>query len=133
MRIKTLILVVALALCLQIGAVSASQIVIEDADTIWSGISEYSSDLTDVTSNVTPRILVEYTNTIYRNDLTPSTNLLNVTSSVTPRIMVEYANSIYRNDLNDIPTDLATLANEVPSKIIFVESQIDQRHGFLSG
>jgi len=118
MRIKTLILVVALALCLQIGAAGASQIVIEDADTIWSGTSEYSSDLADVTSNVTPRIMAEYSNTIYHNDLDPSTDLINVAGSATPRIMAEYANSIYRIDLTEIPTDLANLTNEVPPKII---------------
>ncbi|MBC8520935.1 MAG: fibronectin type III domain-containing protein [Candidatus Syntrophoarchaeum sp.] len=118
MNIHLLILVVALALCLQIGAVSASEIIIEDADTIWNTTTAYSPDLTNITSNVTARILTEYANTIYRNNLNLSAGLVNVTCSVTPRILVEYANSIYRNDLKDIPTDLANLTKAVPPKII---------------
>ncbi len=117
MKINIFILFVAF-LCLQTGAVSASEIIVEDADTIWNATTAYSPDLTEVASNVTTRILAEYANTISRNDLTPSTDLINLTGSVTPRILTEYANSIYRNDLTEPPTDLANLANEVPSKII---------------
>ena len=118
MKINLLILVVALALCLQIGAVSASEILIEDADTIWNTTTAYSPDLTNITSNVTARILTEYANTIYRNNLNLLTGLVNVTGNVTPRILAEYANSIYHNELNEIPTELANLTKAVPPKII---------------
>ena len=40
-----------------------SQIIIEDADTIWKTSIVYSSDLINTTSNVTPRVLAEYANT----------------------------------------------------------------------
>ncbi|CAD6494362.1 MAG: hypothetical protein LAKADJCE_00721 [Candidatus Argoarchaeum ethanivorans] len=148
MKIKAILFITVFLLSIPIMMVSASEIIIEDANTTWDTTTAYSPDMTNITSNVTPRILVEYANniyrinltpstnllnvtnsvtprilteyanTIYRNNLTPSTNLLNVTNSVTPRILVEYANSIYRNDLKDIPTDLANLANEVSSRII---------------
>jgi len=123
MRTKALIIlfVAALTLCLQITAVSASEIIIEDADTIWNTTTSYSEDLTNITSNVTPRILTEYANTIYHNNLNHSTDLFNVTSNVTPRIMAEYANTIYRNDLDEIPADLANLTDEAPPKRLIIE------------
>ena len=122
MRTKALIIAaVVLTLYLQITTVSASEIVIEDADTIWNTTTPFSEDLTNVTSNVTPRILTEYTNTIYRNNLNYSTGLINVTSNVTPRIMAEYANTIYRNDLDEIPADLANLTDEAPPKRLIIE------------
>jgi len=95
-----------------------SQIIVEDADTIWNTTTTYSSHLTDITSNVTPRIMAEYANSIYHSHLNLSTDLTTVTSNVTPRILTEYANSIYRNDLGEIPTELANLTKEVPPKII---------------
>ena len=98
-----------------------SQIIIEDADTIWNTSIEYSSDLINTTSNVTPRVLSEYANTIYKSNLILSTDLVNVTLSVTPRIMAEYANTIYRNDLNEIPTELANLIEEAPPKRLIIE------------
>ena len=122
MRTKALIIAaVVLTLYLQITAVSASEIVIEDADTIWNTTTPFSEDLTNVTSNVTPRILTEYANTIYRNNLNYSTGLINVTSNVTPRIMAEYANTIYRNNLDEIPADLANLTDEAPPKRLIIE------------
>ncbi len=98
-----------------------SQIIIEDADTIWNTSIVYSSDLIDTASNVTPRVLSEYANTIYKSNLILSTDLVNVTSSVTPRITAEYANTIYRNDLNEIPTELANLIEEAPPKKLIIE------------
>jgi len=98
-----------------------SQIIIEDADTIWNTSIVYSSDLINTTSNVTPRVLSEYANTIYKSNLILSTDLVNVTLSVTPRIMAEYANTIYRNDLNEIPTELANLIEEAPPKRLIIE------------
>lgn len=118
MKMKTILLIVLFLLGIQVTMVSASQIVIQNADTIWNTTTTYSPDLANITSNVTTRIHTEYANTLYRNNLNPSTDLVNVTNNVTPRIMVEYANTIYRNDLDEIPTDLANFTKEVPPKII---------------
>jgi len=120
MEIKTILLIAVFLLYIPITMISAS-IIIEDADTIWNTTTPFSEDLTNVTSNVTPRILTEYANTIYRNNLNHSTGLINVTSNVTPRIMAEYANTIYRNDLDEIPADLANLTDEAPPKRLIIE------------
>jgi hypothetical protein len=111
--------------------VSASQIVIQNADTIWNTTTAYSPDLTNITSNVTTRIHTEYANTIYRNNLNPSTDLVNVTNNITPRIMAEYANTIYRNDLDEIPTDLANFTKEVPPKIIIEYANSNYYEGLI--
>jgi len=113
--------IVALALCLQITAVSASQIVIEDADTIWNVTSEYSSDLTDITSNVTPRILAEYANSLYHNNLDISTDLTDVTSGAMPRILAEYANSMFSHKLDETPSELDELAGDVPPRRLIID------------
>ena len=123
MRAKALIIfVVVLTLYLQITAVSASQIILEDADTIWNTTTAYSEELTNVTSNVKTRIQTEYANAIYHNNLKPSTDVFNVTNNVTPRIKAEYANTIYRNELKEIPAGLANITGEVPPKITIVHA-----------
>lgn len=131
MKMKTILLIVLLLLCIQVTMVSASQIVIRNADTIWNTTTAYSPDLTNITSNVTTRILAEYANTIYRNNLNPSTDLVNVTNNVTPRIMAEYANTIYRIDLDEIPTDLANFTKEVPPKIIIEYASSNYYEGLI--
>jgi hypothetical protein len=68
-KLKTAALILALILCIPITAASASQIVIEDADTIWNVTSEYSPKLINTTDNVTPRVTIEYANTVYCADL----------------------------------------------------------------
>jgi hypothetical protein len=48
---------------------SASQIVIEDADTIWNVTSDYPPKLINTTDNVTPRVTVESANTNHCEEL----------------------------------------------------------------
>jgi len=123
MRAKAFIIfVVVLTLYLQITAVSASQIILEDADTIWNTTTAYSEELTNVTSTVKTRIQTEYANAIYHNNLNPSTDLFNVTGNVTPRILAEYANTLYRNELKEIPAGLVNITGEVPPKITIVHA-----------
>jgi hypothetical protein len=123
MRAKSFIIfVVVLTLYLQITAVSASQIILEDADTIWNTSTAYSEELTNVTSNVKTRIQTEYANAIYHNNLNPSTDLFDVTSNVTPRILTEYANTLYHNELKEIPAGLVNITGEVPPKITIVHA-----------
>jgi uncharacterized protein YxeA len=107
---------------ISITMVSASEIVIEDADTVWNTTTAYSEELTNVTSDVKTRIQAEYANTIYHNNLTPSTDLFNVTGNVTPRILTEYANTIYRNELKEIPAELVNITGEVSPKITIVHA-----------
>ncbi|NQE46362.1 hypothetical protein C5S31_10110 [ANME-1 cluster archaeon GoMg2] len=123
MRAKAFIIfVVVLTLYLQITAVSASQIILEDADTIWNTTTAYSEELTNVTSTVKIRIQTEYANTIYHNNLNPSTDLFDLTTNVTPRILTEYANTIYRNELKEITAELVNITGEVPPKITIVHA-----------
>jgi len=61
-KLKTLVaLILVLLLGIPITTVSASQIVIEDADTIWNVTSDYPPKLINTTENVTPRVTVECT------------------------------------------------------------------------
>ena len=113
----------ALILSILITATTASQIVIEDADTIWNVTSEYPQKLINTTDNVTPRVTVEHANTIYHNVLAILTELTNVTNIVTARITAEYANTVYCADLNKAPVALANLSQTVvPSRLIFVSA-----------
>jgi hypothetical protein len=122
-KLKTTALILALIFCIPIVAASASQIVIEDADTIWNVTSEYSPTLINTTDNVTPRVTIEYANTIYHNVLAILTGLTNVTNIVTARITAEYANTAYCADLNKVPAALANLSQTVvPSRLIFVSA-----------
>ena len=69
LKLKTTVLILALILCIPLTAASASQIVIEDADTIWNVTSDYPPKLINTTDNVTPRVTAEYANTVYCADL----------------------------------------------------------------
>jgi hypothetical protein len=123
LKLKTTVLILALILCISITAASASQIVIEDADTIWNVTSDYSSKLINTTDNVTPRVTIEHANTIYHNVLAILTELTNVTNIVTARIIAEHANTVYCTDLNKVPAALANLSQTVvPSRLIFVSA-----------
>ncbi len=123
LKLKTTVLILALLLCISLTTASASQIVIEDADTIWNVTSEYSSKLINTTDNVTPRVTVEYANTIYHNVLAILTGLTNVTNIVTARITAEYANAVYCADLGKVPAALANRTQTVvPSRLIFVSA-----------
>jgi hypothetical protein len=121
LKLKTLVtLILALLLCIPLTAASASQIFIEDADTIWNVTSDYPPRLINTTDNVTPRVTIEYANTLYHNVLTFLTGLTNVTNIVTPRITIEYANTVYCADLNRVPAALANLSQTVvSSRLIF--------------
>jgi hypothetical protein len=115
LKLKTAALILALILCIPLTAASASQIVIEDADTIWNVTSDYPPKLINTTENVTPRVTIEYANTIYHNVLAILTELTNVTNFVTARITAEYANTVYCNDLDKVPAALANLSHTVVS------------------
>jgi hypothetical protein len=120
LKLKTAALILALVLCIPIVAASASQIVIEDADTIWNVTSDYPPKLINTTDNVTPRVTIEYANTIYHNVLAVLTGLTNVTNIVTARITAEHANTVYCADLDKVPATLANLSQTVvPGRLIF--------------
>jgi len=123
LKLKTTALILALLLCIPLTAASASQIVIEDADTIWNVTSDYSPKLINTTDNVTPRVTVEYANTIYHNVLAILTELANVTNFVTARITAEYANTVYCADLDKLPVALANISQTVvSSRLVFVSA-----------
>jgi hypothetical protein len=63
LKLKTTVLILALILSIPLTAASASQIVIEDADTIWNVTSDYPPKLINTTDNVTPRVTIESANT----------------------------------------------------------------------
>ena len=69
LKLKTTVLILALVLCIPLTAASASQIVIEDADTIWNDTSEYPPKLINTTDNVTPRVTIESANTNHCEEL----------------------------------------------------------------
>lgn len=121
-KLKTTVLLVALLLCIQLTAASASQIFIEDADTIWNVTSEYPQKLINTTENVTPRVTIEHANTIYHNVLAILTGLTSVTNMVTPRITAEHANTIHCDDLDKVPAALANLTQTVVSSRLIFES-----------
>ncbi|MEA2051819.1 MAG: fibronectin type III domain-containing protein [Euryarchaeota archaeon] len=123
LKLKTTVLILVLVLCISITAATASQIVIEDADTIWNVTSDYPPKLINTTDNVTPRVTVDHANTIYHNVLAILTGLTNVTNIVTARITAEYANTVYCADLDKLPAALANLSHTVvPSRLIFVSA-----------
>lgn len=123
LKLKTTALILVLVLCIPITTASASQIVIEDADTIWNVTSEYPPKLIYTTENVTPRVTIEHANTIYHNVLAILTELTNVTNIVTARITAESANTVYCADLDKVPAALANLSHTVvPSRLIFVSA-----------
>ena len=62
-------IILALILCIPITAASASQIFIEDADTIWNVTSDYPPKLINTTDNVTPRVTIESANTTHCEEL----------------------------------------------------------------
>jgi hypothetical protein len=69
LKLKTTVLILALLLCIPITTASASQIVIEDADTIWNVTSDYPPKLINTTDNVTPRVTIESANTNHCEEL----------------------------------------------------------------
>jgi len=147
MKKQTTLFVVFFLLCSQVTLAHAQEIIITDADTIWNNTTQSSSDLNNVTSNVTARFLVEYVNSLlhlnfflspvlniltqnvsariiaeyanslYRDVLTSSSSLENLTSEVVPRIIAEYANSLYSHNLVG-SSNLDTLAEQVTARII---------------
>jgi len=154
MRKQTTLFIVFFLLCSQITLThsqitlsTAQEIIITDADTIWNNTTQSSSDLNNVTSNVTARFLVEYVNSLlhlnfflspvlnilaqnvsariiaeyanslYQNMLISSSSLEKLTSEVVPRIIAEYANFLYSHNLVG-SSNLDTLAEQVTARII---------------
>ena len=122
LKLKTTVLILALLLCVPLTAATASQIVIEDADTSWNVTSDYPPKLINTTDNVTPRVTIEHANTIYHNVLAILTGLTNVTNIVTARITAEHANTIHCDDLDKVPAALANLTQTVVSSRLIFES-----------
>jgi hypothetical protein len=128
-KLKTLVaLILALLLCISLTAASASQILIEDADTIWNVTSDYPPKLINTTDNVTPRVTIEYANTnhcealIYPKEFMDDTippviadrsviNLVNNSAKVTWKTD-EFADSVLKYGVNS--TAYTELSIDVP-------------------
>ena len=96
---------------------AASDIIIEDADSIWTNILITSADLIDVAESVTPRVVAEYVNSIFKVGLCSSDGLNQAASAVLPRIIVEHGNSIFGVGLYS-SDDLNQVASTVTPRII---------------
>lgn len=81
---------------------AASDIIIEDADSVWTNILITLADLIDVAENVTPRVVAEYANSIFEAGLYSSDDLSQAASAVPPRIIVEHADSLFDTGLYEI-------------------------------
>jgi len=119
MRLKIFVLIAFALLVLQSAApVSASDIIVKDADTIHSVTTTCPQGISDTTS----RIIVEYANTIFQLGLQfMPEDLTTVTRKVMPRIIVEYASSTAQRELQGMPTDLLDAMTEVPKQRLIVE------------
>jgi len=95
-------LIMSLLLSLLLKTVSATDIVIRNADSVRKDTLQYSTELSNVTASVLPRIVVEYSNSIYGAFLSNvPIALANLTGQIpsTRRLIVNYAASTYRLDL----------------------------------
>jgi hypothetical protein len=95
----------------------ASDIIIEDADGVWTDILEHSAGLIDVAANVIPRVISEYANYIFGLGLYSSDDLNQAASAVPPRIIVECGNSIFGVGLYS-SDNLNQAANIVTPRVI---------------
>ncbi|MCK4364439.1 MAG: transglycosylase SLT domain-containing protein [Thermoplasmatales archaeon] len=109
MKIKIMLLIVIFLIVTQITVVSASRIIVQNADTVWETIPKYSSGLTHAATGVTPRVKAEYANSLSQHNLQDSESLNQLASGISSRIIVEYANSVsdfdlYRPDFIQAPS-----------------------------
>ena len=101
-----------------VAPVSASDIIVKDADTIRSVTTTCPQGIPDTA----PRIIVESANTIsqWGLQLMPE-DLTTVTRWVMPWIIVEYASSTAHRELQEMPANLLDAMNEVPKQRLIVE------------
>ena len=115
---KTLWIVLALSIFIGVFLMeisNASEIVVEDADSVWSTSTSLSPELINTTANVSSRIISEYANSNFYEPLCYG-NEIN-TANVTTRIIMEYANSNYYTTLS-FPKEL--MNDTLPPSIINV-------------
>lgn len=93
-----------------------SRIIIEYADYISVQTAEYSQDLVDTAKTSAPRIVLEYGEFALKMDLYKSEGLNQVAKVVSPRITVEYADSICDLGLQGSST-LNQVATPIESRI----------------
>jgi len=109
MKMKIMLLIVIFLIGTQITVVSASRIIVQNADTVWDTTSESSLGLTNTAIDITPRIVVDNANSLSGFNLQDSESLKQLASGVALRIIVEYANSVsdfnlYRPDFIQAPS-----------------------------
>jgi len=93
------------------------EIIVEDADYVWTNTTEYSADLTNVTRDVTPRVVMEYGDFNSKLDLNKSDELNQVTNTVSSRMIVEYADFIAEYSLQS-SENLTQITTSVAPRII---------------
>lgn len=95
----------------------ATDIIVEDADGVWTGVVVHSPGLIDAAENAAPKVTLEYANSILGVGLITS-NLLNQAAlGVPPRIIVEYGNSVVRTSLSK-SDELDQVASSVGQRIV---------------
>jgi flagellar hook assembly protein FlgD len=99
------VLILILFICLQALSVNAAEIVIKDADTVWSATPEFLPDLKNTTSNMPARILAEYANSIAHINLrNVPQELTTEAAKVQSRIMIMYTSSVVKINLSPPPS-----------------------------
>jgi hypothetical protein len=98
----------------------ADEIIVENANVVWTNTLECSADLINVAKDAPSRIVAEYADSIFSISLNEHKELNPISSAPNLRIVVEYANSIINLDLappfplvqpapeNDVPGEVTT-------------------------
>jgi len=118
MRIKAVILV-GLLFSIQVTTVSASVIVVKEADSVWEIVVEHSGELENAARGVLPRIAVRYSSSLYSQSLCDvPQEVAQIAIGVLPRIAVRHSSSLYTRNLCELPIDLTQITKQVRSRIL---------------
>jgi hypothetical protein len=96
---------------------SSEGIVVEDADEVLMNTTEHTTDLGNVTREVTSRIITEYAEDLSESKFYKSEDLNQAATLVSPRITFEYVNFVSEVDLEKI----ASFNSSTTSSRIVVE------------
>jgi hypothetical protein len=125
---KLMVILIAGFIMVSIGTSAMSEIVIEDAASVWTKpLMSMSPLATD------PRIIAEYASTLVGKELVFPGDLSASASEVAPRVVVEYATTIKSYDLTSFPClgDFDEDGDVDGSDLSFFEHNIDKLPLFL--
>lgn len=124
MKSKTLLLLLFLV-CILASIVSASEIIVEDADDVWKAEPKYQPELRDATTEILPMVLVKHADSNTKLNLSSiPQELANKIAEVPSSLLVDHADSNLKFNLISVPTELDSKITKLPSSLLVLQCHL---------